>query len=405
MKQYLNILQTVMGPKGRSRLDRTGTGTRGIFGHQERFDLSEGFPLVTTKKVFTRGIIEELLWFIRGSTDNNELEALNVKIWDGWALKEDHKVERRLENYERAKLLSEALKITLSDATRRLNACDAAEQGGGEKLLKEAGIPTHVEVTTVPRGSLGPIYGKQWRSWDAADGRKIDQLHEVIEQIKAKPYSRRHIVTAWNPADMPDESISPQENVINGRMALAACHCLFQFHVEDLTTFERVMYHTSQAEGDWAFVRDMLVTSGAGSTLTNYNETWFNDLTSEQQDSIAAELDTLGVPKRRLNCQLYQRSADTFLGVPFNIASYAILTAMIAQVCGMIPGEFIWTGGDVHVYSNHFDQVNEQLTREPHPLPKLWLNPAIRDINDFTIDDIKVLDYSSHGAIKGAVSV
>lgn len=402
MKQYLNILHTVM-TKGRDRLDRTGTGTRGIFGHQERFNLAEGFPLVTTKKVFTRGIIEELLWFIRGSTDNRELEALNVKIWDGWALKEDHIERTEIDKATRITLLAQALKITVSDANRRVHSCDAVEPNGSEKLFAEAGVPTHYEVVRNERGELGPIYGKQWRSWEAPDGRKIDQLHEVIEQIKAKPYSRRHIVTAWNPADMPDESISPQENVKQGRMALSACHCLFQFHVEDLTLVERIAVY-EERHGPNAHIQQ-LYAEWEANLHTCFSGVEVKERTDAVNAQVEAILDAVQTPTRRLNCQLYQRSADTFLGVPFNIASYALLTAMIAQVCDMVPGEFIWTGGDTHVYSNHFEQVLTQLEREPHPLPKLLLNPAIRNINDFTIDDIKIVGYSSHDAIKGAVSV
>jgi len=264
MKQYLDLLQDILD-NGVERGDRTGTGTLGVFGRQIRFDLSEGFPAVTTKKLHLRSIIHELLWFLDGDTNIKYLNDNRVKIWDEWADE---------------------------------------------------------------NGELGPVYGKQWRSWATPDGRVIDQISEVINSIKKNPNSRRHIVTAWNPADLPD-------------MALSPCHCLFQFFV---------------AEG-------------------------------------------------KLSCQLYQRSADTFLGVPFNIASYALLTMMMAQVCDLAPGEFIHTFGDTHLYLNHLEQTKLQLTREPRPLPKMWINPDVKDIFSFKYDDFKLLDYNPHPTIKAPISV
>ena len=251
--------------KGVVRSDRTGTGTKSIFGHQMRFNLQEGFPLLTTKKVHLRSIIHELLWFISGDTNIAYLHDNKVTIWDEWADE---------------------------------------------------------------NGDLGPVYGKQWRSWQTPDGRSIDQLSEVIETIRKNPDSRRMIVCAWNPSDVD-------------KMALPPCHCFFQFYV---------------AEG-------------------------------------------------KLSCQLYQRSADTFLGVPFNIASYALLTMMIAQVCGLEPGEFIHTTGDTHIYLNHFDQVREQLSREPRPLPTMKLNPDVKSIFDFKYEDFELVGYDPWPAIKAPVAV
>lgn len=277
MRVYLNLLQTILD-HGTKRDDRTGTGTLSIFGHQMRFDLSEGLPLVTTKKLHLRSIIHELLWFIQGDTNVRFLNNVGVSIWDEWAAED---------------------------------------------------------------GSLGPLYGAQWRSWPTADGRVIDQLTEVVEQLKQKPDSRRHVVSAWNPADLPDESISPQANVAAGRMALAPCHCLFQFYVAD----------------------------------------------------------------GRLSCQLYQRSADSFLGVPFNIASYAMLTYMVAQVVGLKPGDYVHTFGDVHIYLNHLDQVKEQLSRDPRPLPKLQLNPERQRLEDFEFEDFELLGYDPYPAIKAPIAI
>ena len=264
MKQYLDLLREIMD-HGVVKHDRTGVGTKSIFGHQMRFDLSEGFPLLTTKKVHLRSIIHELLWFISGDTNIGYLHDNKVSIWDEWADE---------------------------------------------------------------NGDLGPVYGKQWRSWQTPDGRSIDQLSDVIRTIRENPDSRRMIVCAWNPSDVD-------------KMALPPCHCFFQFYV---------------AEG-------------------------------------------------RLSCQLYQRSADTFLGVPFNIASYALLTMMIAQVCDLKPGEFVHTTGDTHIYLNHFDQVREQLSREPRQLPVMKLNPEVRSIFDFKYEDFTLVDYDPWPAIKAPVAV
>ncbi len=264
MRQYLDLVQRVLD-EGTSKGDRTGTGTLSVFGHQMRFDLSAGFPLVTTKRVHLRSVIVELLWFLRGDTNVAWLHDHGVTIWDEWA-----------------------------DAD----------------------------------GDLGPIYGYQWRSWPTPDGEHVDQLQRVVEQIGSDPDSRRHLVSAWNVADLP-------------RMALPPCHTMFQFHV------------------------------AAG----------------------------------RLSCQLYQRSADVFLGVPFNIASYALLTHLVAQVTGLQPGEFVHTFGDAHLYLNHLDQAREQLGRSPRPLPELWLDPACRTLDDFDVDSIKVTGYDPHPAIRAPIAV
>lgn len=264
MQAYLDLLQHILD-KGAVKGDRTGTGTLSVFGYQMRFDLSEGFPLVTTKKVHLRSIIHELLWFLKGETNIRYLKENGVSIWDEWA-----------------------------DAD----------------------------------GELGPVYGKQWRSWEGADGKAIDQVSDLIEQIKKTPDSRRLIISAWNVADLP-------------AMALMPCHSLFQFYVAD----------------------------------------------------------------GKLSCQLYQRSADVFLGVPFNIASYALLTMMVAQVCGLKPGDFVHTFGDVHLYSNHLDQARLQLTRKPHALPAMTLNPDVTDIFAFKFEDFTLENYQSHPGIKAPVAV
>jgi thymidylate synthase len=264
MRQYLDLMKDILD-NGSVKTDRTGTGTKSVFGRQLRFDLAKGFPLVTTKKLHLRSIIHELLWFLKGETNIKYLKENGVTIWDEWADE---------------------------------------------------------------NGDLGPVYGSQWRSWPASDGRKIDQIANVIHQIKTKPDSRRHIVSAWNPAEVD-------------HMALPPCHALFQFYVAD----------------------------------------------------------------GKLSCQLYQRSADYFLGVPFNIASYALLLEMVAQQCDLIPGEFVWTGGDVHLYSNHFEQAALQLSREPFALPQLVIQRKPASIFEYTFDDFQIVNYQSHPSIKAPIAV
>jgi len=274
MKQYLDLVSHVLN-NGNEKGDRTGTGTKSVFGHQMRFDLSEGFPMVTTKKLHLKSIIYELLWFLKGDTNTDYLTENGVKIWNAWADE---------------------------------------------------------------NGDLGPVYGHQWRNWNSDE---IDQITEVIETLKTNPNSRRMLVSAWNPSVLPDTSKSFSENVANNKAALPPCHAFFQFYVSN----------------------------------------------------------------GKLSCQLYQRSADIFLGVPFNIASYALLTMMMAQVCGYEAGEFIHTFGDAHIYSNHIEQLEIQLSRELRPLHKMTLNPEITDIFDLTFEDFTLEGYDPHPHIKGAVAV
>lgn len=277
MKAYLDLMRHVY-ENGIEKSDRTGTGTKSVFGYQMRFDLAQGFPLVTTKKCHLKSIIHELLWFIKGESNIAYLSDNGVKIWDAWATDE---------------------------------------------------------------GELGPVYGVQWRNWPASDGQTIDQLTQLIEDLKNNPDSRRHIITAWNPALLPDTNKSPKDNAASGKQALPPCHTLFQFYVLE----------------------------------------------------------------SKLSCQLYQRSADIFLGVPFNIASYALFTMMIAQVCDLELGDFVHTFGDAHLYLNHMDQVKQQLSRQPRPLPKMIINPGVNSIFDFSFDDFELQDYQAHPHIKAPISV
>lgn len=298
MKQYLELLQHILD-NGIKKEDRTGVGTLSWFGHQLRFDLSEGFPLLTTKKVFLRGIIHELIWFLKGSTNIKYLVDNNVHIWDDWPFADYLKANDLEEKYPR---YSDVWKDKKKEFIENIKTDDEFAKKHGE---------------------LGPVYGKQWRDFGG-----VDQIKEIVDQLKNNPDSRRIIVSAWNPPDVP-------------KMALPPCHCLFQLYVVD----------------------------------------------------------------GKLSCQLYQRSCDVFLGVPFNIASYALFTMMLAQTCDLKPGTFVHTFGDVHIYTNHMDQVKKQLSRTPRALPTMKINPDVKDIFDFTIDDFELVNYDPCPAIKGSVAV
>jgi thymidylate synthase len=432
MKQYLDAIHHVM-QFGKARGDRTGTGTIDYFGYQTRFNLKDGFPLVTTKFVPIRLVIEELLWFLKGSTNNRELFAKNVHIWDAWALEDrtDYTV------IQRRSLLVDQLAVYQAFHDPEFNAVAIPVFETHEELDAWASdfMATHPEASCWPipkfktngrDGDLGPIYGAQWRSWpgrlmtqDITDEEPepleldvqghgfplsgnsvwqepIDQIADLVKNLRERPFSRRHVVTAWNPAVLPDESISPQDNVREGRQALASCHCMFQFSVS-----ERDIVDIHAEAGD-----DVM------NQLKAYQETLVegvdykgSKLNIDFSNLSMKWLEERGVRTKELSCQLYQRSADMFLGVPFNIASYSLLTMMIAQVVGMVPGEFIWTGGSCHVYSNHFDQIDTQLGRKPYVLPKMVLDPTVKSIDDFTIDSFQLVDYHHHDAIKGKVAV
>ena len=274
MKQYLTLLKHIQ-EKGIEKSDRTGTGTKSVFGYQMRFDLSDGFPLVTTKKIHVKSVIHELLWFLKGTTNIAYLKENGVRIWNEWADK---------------------------------------------------------------NGDLGPVYGHQWRNWNSEG---LDQIQEVINTLKINPNSRRMLISAWNPSVLPDTKVSFSQNVANNKAALPPCHAFFQFYVSN----------------------------------------------------------------NKLSCQLYQRSADVFLGVPFNIASYSLLTMMIAQVCGYESGDFIHTFGDAHIYSNHNEQVKEQLSRELKPLPIMKINKKVKSIFDFTFEDFELINYDPHPLIRGSVAI
>ena len=380
MHQLKTLYQHILD-NGNVRGDRTGTGTIGVFGYMNRYNLQEGFPLCTTKKTFHRGIIEELRWFLNGSTTNLDLLEKNVHIWDEWALAEDVYVERPVAIEDIIERLREKFFISRERAQSMMRL----ELANIETLEPFASMAeayaTHYKFPKIIRerigkaGDLGPIYGKQWRSWPAADGKTIDQIADIVNGLRKNPFSRRHLVVAWNPADLPDESISPQENVLQGKQALAPCHCLFQFYARPIAPATRA---------------DI-----ASTTIPGYSE-------MTREEAIAAlEM----VPKFYLDCLLYQRSCDAALGLPFNIASYALLTMMMAQQTDMLAGEFIHTFGDLHIYRNHLDGVREQLKRTPCKLPTMRIKRKPDSIFDYQTEDFELVDYECHPAIKFEISV
>ena len=377
----LKVLYQHILDHGNVRGDRTGTGTIGVFGYMNRYDLQEGFPLCTTKKTFVRGIFEELLWFLRGSTSNLELTEVGVKIWNEWALETDVYEDRPVTIEDVVSMLCAREGCTREQAQSQLRLhlakIESLEPFGtlAEAQAEYFGFPKTVQVLKGSAGDLGPIYGKQWRSWPTPDGRTIDQISEIVEGLRKNPYSRRHLVVAWNPADLPDESVSPQQNVLNGKMALAPCHCLFQFYARPIDSATRA---------------DI-----ASTTIPGYAE-----MSPEDTEAALAT-----VPKFYLDCLLYQRSCDAALGLPFNIASYALLNTMMAQQVGMLPGEFIHGFGDLHIYRNHLDGIKEQLKRTPCKLPTLRIKRVPESIFDYKIEDFELLDYECHPAIKFEISV
>ncbi|TPG59973.1 thymidylate synthase [Ewingella americana] len=368
MKQYLDLMQKVLD-EGAVKADRTGTGTLSIFGHQMRFNLREGFPLVTTKKCHLRSIIHELLWFLKGDTNIQYLQDNKVSIWDEWALKEDVTESVLMGNFERVCAYSQMTGIPVDAIRKTLNTLSETES---HDWLSERNVPTHKDKIIKNAGDLGPVYPHQWRSWTASGGRHLDQLSMVMKQLKQDPDSRRIIVSAWNVGDLDE-------------MALAPCHALFQFYTRKLRVNQRL---------------DIAVERGV---VTEYDRT--EDDTAPQVHVMENILDNWGIPRVALSCQLYQRSADVFLGLPFNIASYSMLIHMMAQQLDMAVGDFVWTGGDVHIYSNHVEQCNLQLTREPLPLPTLKFKRKPKDIFSYTFEDFELTDYQSYDAIKAPVAV
>ena len=378
MKQFQDLARLVL-EKGTKKDDRTGTGTISYFGAQMRFNLSEGFPLVTTKKCHIRSIIHELLWFLKGETNIAYLNENGVTIWDEWALKEDKTFPQHLSPFE---MMEYAITNKLYNGTHEqlYSYLNSLPLDQGISYLKDLGVPLTIERIVRAKGDLGPVYGKQWRSWLTAEGNTIDQISEAVELLRRDPDSRRIIVNAWNVGDL-------------GKMALMPCHVLFQFYTNEITFAERVAYFHDLVAHDLELKQE-------------YQSTCYPVVSVTQYEAAVTELmNKHFVPTRRLSCQLYQRSADVFLGLPFNIASYSLLTCMMAQQSNMLVGDFVWTGGDVHIYTNHLEQMNLLLSREPRALPRLDIDRLPESIFDYKFEDFKISEYDPHPAIKAPVAV
>lgn len=390
--------------KGRMSDNRTSKKTKKIFGYMMRFDLREGFPLSTTRKMFYKAGVHELIWFIMGDTNNTYLVNNGVHIWDEWALPEAHTVLSQYHYQDRVNLYAEKMGITPDQAFDKFHHL-SMEKGFGHVIntLDNEGIPSTYGVEIHKQGDLGPIYGAQWRAWDTGETlptgerKLVDQLQYVIDTLRTNPNSRRIIVSAWNVKDLPDETKDPYDNVKEGKMALAPCHTIFQFATMPMSVQERLDWAAERYEAEG---RDMA--QGEESELWRaFYETYVEgSATPEQEQALTDELDRLNVPKYMLNLLLFQRSGDAYLGVPTNIMSYALLLSMVAHVTNMVACDFVHILGDAHLYDNQFDNVAKVLEREPLPLPSLWLNPAVKEINDFTYDDIQIIGYQSHGALE-----
>lgn len=379
MKQYLDLLKDVL-ENGQVKKDRTGTGTISVFGRQLRFDLREGFPLVTTKKVHLRSIIHELLWFLKGDTNIQYLNDNNVTIWDEWAVKEDVTETITYTDPERAEqaLTSGAWKGNYSSLIEALTKADKTPGGDGHALLDSLGVPRTYERVITKKGELGAIYSKQWTDWVTPDGRHINQISKVIDQLRNDPDSRRIIVSAWNVGDIEKAALPP-------------CHNYFQFYTRELTSEERSELYFKMIDENVELHNE-------------YTRSVYPVVGIESAGQLVKLIDKY-IPKRELSCFFLMRSNDTTLGLPFNIASYALLTHMVAQQVNMTVGELVYSGVDVHIYSNHLEQVKLQLTREPLPLPKLNIKRKPESIFDYQFDDFEIVGYQSHPAIKAPVAI
>lgn len=414
MRNYLDLLRHAYEKGSRQINERTGEVTLKVVGPQLRYDLQAGFPLVTSSKKHLRSIIEELLWFIRGDTNNELLRARGVSIWDEWALTEPHVRKRPYSNRERAGLYAEREGLNIQGVLAMLDKLDSeevmrgkrpsskngGEPNGGEKFLDDQNVPAYEDLVIHPVGELGPIYGRMWRYWPNPDGTTTDQLVQVLNDLKERPFSRRHIVTAWNPSVLPEETVNAQENVRRGRQALAPCHAFYQFVVEQLDRDQRIALYTHQ------------VYNGAPTALQLDADPIYKlqrenvaEPSAELQGLIDATLAAHQIPDKRLGTVVTQRSADIPLGVPYNIASYAILTMMIAKQLNFALGELVMNFGDAHIYHKQMEGVALQITREPRPLPKLLLNPDVKNFFDYKFEDFQLVGYDPHPTIKYEITV
>ncbi len=500
MQNYLDLLRHTLENGSVKINERTGAKTHSVVGPQLRYFLPAGFPMVTTSKKHLRSIIHELLWFIRGSTMNTELNAVGVSIWDEWAVPENILQQCPLSHYERTaawitkreagqvsdenvammlKVVDDMLATGISSPTadregildlilktgfgevvpgvvpgvqaalddagiptmtseipldgygrlsiyaeennldiravaeelqgmdhlhrqwKERGATDEPAPMTGHEFLDSKGVPRGRQHIAVPKGSLGPIYGAQWRFWPDTKGERIDQLAEAIKSLRERPFSRRIIVSAWNPSYLPDETISAQENVLRGKMALAPCHAFFQFVVEPLKIDQRIKLYTDRRYPDTLHQYQV----DADPILSMYAPYLGEEVPSDVMEMLLVMLNEHEIPDKRLNCVLTQRSCDLPLGCPYNISSYALLTMMVAQVVGMQAGELVMNFGDAHIYADQVEGVREQLTRKPHALPTMLINPEVREIDDFKFEDFRLIGYTADPTIKYEITV
>jgi len=383
MEQHQQLLEDIL-TKGRKKLDRTGVGTYSLFGAQMEFDLSEGFPVTTARKIFTRGTFAETLWFLSGSTNNEVLREANVHFWTRWALTEDKYKERMLEPHERVLAYAKMLGTDPKQIIQELNKMGSVD--AGHVYLDAQGVPRVQDMKIASKGDLGPVYGRMWRNWPTSNGQTIDQVATLVENLKKIPWSRRHIVSGWNPELLPDETKSHEENILNGKQCLPPCHTLFQFIVEPLTLEERMDYAHLTVEG----VQTKLALT---TSLDNL------------QDAMTQYLDNLMVPDKMLSCKLHARSQDVPVGTVFNIISYSLLVHMLCQQLNMKPGRYIHSMGDAHIYTNQIECVKKQLEVELRPLPTLNILRKPESIFDYNVEDFELVGYDPNPKIDYPIAV
>lgn len=393
MKQHLDLMDRILA-KGRKKVDRTGVGTYSLFGPQLEFDLSEGFPICTTRKIFIRGVLEELMWFLNGCTNNEVLAAKNVHIWDKWALSKDCvRVAQEYTYDQRVALYANSRGISKQAAANLILNAGAIRDS--IRMLDDSGIPRKKIEVAFRKGECGPIYGAMWRRWPNPDGTTTDQIQELLKFLGSsnpkQRYSRRLVVSGWNPSLLPDEGVSHEENILNGRQVLPPCHTAFQFIVEPLTQNERVAWMEKSCTRGQIAAQGLLASSAAQGEGEHY--------------LMERILDGLNVPKDMLSCKLYARSQDVPVGTLFNIASYSAMVLMFAKKFNMVPGRYIHSMGDAHIYTNQVEQVKEQLSRAPRALPTMRLVDVPDSIFEYTPKNFVLEGYEPHPKIEYPIAV
>jgi thymidylate synthase len=386
MIQHQELMEAIL-TRGRKKLDRTGVGTISLFGPQIEFNLADGFPIPTERQVGIKGIIEELRWFLSGQTNNEILREAGVQFWTRWALKEDKFVEHTLTNAERAGEFAKQIGKTPAQAALELQSFQSEE--AGHLFLDAQGVPRVVSKQIAAKGDLGPVYGAMWRNWPTHDGTTIDQISTLVNNLKSLPWSRRHVISGWNPALLPDEKLSHEENILAGKQCLPPCHTLFQFILEPLTLDEQIAMYRGGHDAIVAAVDSLT----AGLDAVN------------KEPYIEEMLRGSAIPDKMLSCKLHARSQDVPVGTVFNIASYAAFVHMLSHLLGFKPGSYIHSMGDAHIYTNQVEMVKLQLSRSTPALPTLSFNRKPMDLFDFKFEDFKLAGYNPHPKIDYPIAV